>query len=216
MNKTLLLVIGAIVVIGALFMFLGPKTSSQTGAKEKGAPTTSGSLKSLMAMQGAHVCMVQSTNEISTSAGTVYVADGVMRADFVTTASGKGDITSHIIVKDATGYVWSSVSPQGIKIPFDINKAEVANGDKSFDLNQTVQYSCNAWKVDQNLLVPPTNINFMDASAFMPKASSATGTSSATSTPTSASTSMKAQQCAACATLSGTQQSQCKAALGCK
>ena len=118
---------------------------------------TKGSLRSLLALGKNTMCTFTSVVENSTSSGTVYIAaDGPMSGDFSSQTSS-GNITSHMIMKGGTSYVWSGT--QGATTS--------SNTNQSVDLDAQVDYDCKNWTLDNSKFTVPTNVNFVDIEAMM-------------------------------------------------
>ncbi|MDQ5954780.1 MAG: hypothetical protein QG583_708 [Patescibacteria group bacterium] len=127
---------------------------------------TKGSLRSLLALGKNTMCTFTSVVENSSSSGTVYIAaDGSMSGDF-TSQTSAGTITSHMIMKGGTSYVWSGA--QGAKMNVSATQnATASNTNQSVDLDAQVDYDCKNWTRDDSKFTVPTNVNFIDIEAMM-------------------------------------------------
>ena len=177
MNVKIGVIIGAIVVLllgaGAFLKLRKPSTSST-------APTASsmasGTLKSLFASNTSQKCTFN--NKASGDAevtGTIYAAGGKVRGDFQGNVGGS-TVNSHVIVDSQTFYVWTDMSKQGFKFALTDEEKAAANGKvQGPDLNQTVDYSCQGWTVDNSVFVVPADITFTSFTIPSPLPSGANG-----------------------------------------
>lgn len=215
MSKTTIGVVAVLIVGIALAIAFGMKPAQKASESTVPAPASSsaGSLKSMLAMTGSHTCTVHYGTEAAASDGTVYVSGGMMRGDF-TSKTPSGTIESHMIIKDDTSYMWSSAAPQGMKLSLSAMSAPAQpNAPKAgMDIEQNVDYSCEAWSADASKFELPSSVTFTDMSAMMQGMPTAAGAGSMPKTGTD----MKALRCQACASLTGDDLAQCNAALGCK
>ncbi len=145
------------------------KTSVEVdaNAEVKTDANAKGSLRSLLALGKNTMCTFTSVVENSTSSGTVYIAsNGDMSGDFTSQTKASGTITSHMIMKGGTSYVWSGA--QGAKMNVSATEATTAsNANQSVDLDAQVDYDCKNWTRDDSKFVVPTNVNFIDIEAMM-------------------------------------------------
>lgn len=206
MNKTILWIIVAIIVIGGIWYFV--MNGSGSGAPGSNATSTSqasssGTMKDLIA-RGSSQCQV--TDPSNGSSGTVYVGGGKMRGDFTSQTSSGTTITSHMISDGQTVYVWSSAMPQGIKMAVSASSQTSASGTQN-PYNENVNYTCSAWSVNSSEFALPAGVTFEDMSAMIQgSAGASTGASAG-----------NAAQCSACDQApNATAKAQCRAALQCK
>ncbi len=158
MNKTLLYVIIAVVVIGGVgFFLMNQPVSTNTDQ------ATPQSLKELLASQNPQQCAFVQSTEGAAATGKVFVSNGKMRGDFTSLVNNQG-VESHMIVRDNTAYVWSSLANQGFKMSTE----NMMNGTTtSVDMNQRFDYTCSGWTEDSTAFTLPTTITFSDMSAMM-------------------------------------------------
>lgn len=119
-----------------------------------------GTLMSLLSFRSNLTCAVSTTGPGLYRAGTVYVSDGELRGDFVTTGSG---VRSSMI--DAGGYLyaWMSAGTHGVRLLAASSasaSAIVAYG--GINPIQQVSYSCNLWKADLSEFTPPSAVTYTD------------------------------------------------------
>lgn len=219
MNKKIIpvVVILILLALGAVFLVTKKKSSTQTGTLSETPSsvtetpqTAKGTLKALLTGNKSQKCtFVNSTDKITVNA-TIYTANGKMRGDFIST-SAEISMTSHMIVDSSFSYVWTDKTNQGFKFPIE-DKAGVtpAPNTNSVDLNQSFDYTCTDWTVDNSLFVLPTNINFQELKIPTMSPTKAAGT-----TP-SGNQKSKGSQCTVCDNLpAGEAQNACKTQLKC-
>lgn len=153
-------IIAALVVVGVVVFGMGGKSNGPTSEEMKG------SLKSLLALESPQKCTVTSQVENSESTGEVMIANGMMRGTFTSTANGQ-TITSHMIVKDNTNYVWSDAMEQGIKMALDASTAPAGENQQGVDVDQEYTYKCESWTEDATAFELPADVNFIDLAAMM-------------------------------------------------
>jgi hypothetical protein len=121
-----------------------------------------GSLQQLVARAGSWQCTIDVTTQGVPTKGTTYIADGKVRADFVSAVPGYTDIESHMIMRDNTVYTWSSLMAQGMKFP--IQDGQLQGERKSTEVtpqfDQAYDYSCAAWQTDESKFALPSGITF--------------------------------------------------------
>ena len=134
--------------------------------KDEGNANAKSSLRSLLALGKNTMCTFTSVVENSSSSGTVYIAsNGDMSGDF-TSQTSSGTVTSHMIMKGGTSYVWSGA--QGAKMNVSATEATTSsNTNQSVDLDAQVDYDCKNWTRDDSKFTVPTNVNFIDIEAMM-------------------------------------------------
>lgn len=98
------------------------------------------------------VCSVKTTGTSVSRSGTMYVADGEMRADFTNTS----------MIDDGTYlYVWAKGATKGLKLlaaSGASGSAIASNG--GFDLITPLSFACNPWTKDASVFVPPSSVSF--------------------------------------------------------
>ncbi len=140
--------------------------TSETGMREQNMmQASSGPLASLFAMSGSYTCTINSRDPNSATDGTVYISNGSVRGDFVSSVSAGGgqNVQAHMIKTGNDAYIWSDTMPQGIKM----NAAVMMSGSGSsansaaFDPNVSVNYSCVPTTADASLFIAPVDVQFM-------------------------------------------------------
>src|SRR3989344_4398939 len=166
------------------------------------------SLKELLALGKSQKCTYSEAN----NQGMFYFADGKMRGDFTSSSNAGQTVQSHMMSDSEYMYSWSDGTESGIKIKIDANQeAQSTNQQSSVDVNRQMNYNCSSWSVDDSKFSLPTNIKFQDFNSMMPQGGS--GGSGSAGGSASGSVDYKAQQCAACDSLTGDDKTQCKTAL---
>jgi len=210
-TKTLIAIIGGIVVLGGAFFFL----QNPEGGRMMNQKT---SLKALLAIDSPQVCTFRDKTDIAENSGTVYVMRGRMRGDFESVAPGKTE-KSHMVVDGDTSYIWTDTMPQGMMMNFaDFDKPENKQ-EGTTDVNKEVDYSCAAWSPDESVFQRPGNVEFIDIQTMMQGAGGGMMQGGMMDKQPDAmqggGTDIKAMQCRACDGLGSAEKAQCKAALGC-
>ena len=207
-TKIIAIAVGVVVIVGGAYALL-TKNNNKTGSEAEQGTTMTGTFRDIAATGFPQKCSVESTKGGYTSTGVVYVAEGLMRGDFITADAPSGSIESHMIVKENVSYVWSSAAPQGIKMNLtsSANGGGVTSTSDGFSYDDRVNYTCSPWSVSQDLFALPAGISFIDIATLPGPGGSAGAGAEMTGT---------AEQCKACDGLSGAQKAQCLVALSCK
>ena len=210
MNKTLLLIVALVLLIGggAYFVMSGrtsqtAMTPSYTQNQETTAPSNQPkSLKDLLTMGQSQTCTF---TDPSGTGGTVYVSNGKMRGDFSSVSAGQ-TVQSHMIVDGQTSYLWMDGQTTGYKMTVEAATGEGTSAQGSVDVNKKTDFSCVPSVSDSSMFTLPTNIEFTSfAAPALPSGTAGeTGAGGA-----------NARQCAACDSVPEASKAQCKAALGC-
>jgi hypothetical protein len=111
-------------------------------------------------------CTFNVENQISQSSGTVYVSGQTLRGDFASQVPQLNQtIDSHMIQNNGAVYVWTSLSPQGFKTEAAISTPGGAAEfqDQGVDINQTYDYNCMPWTVDNSKFELPAGVTFAGA-----------------------------------------------------
>lgn len=180
MNKKLIIIcIAAIVIIGGGAAYLlsnGSKnnealnSSSQDQSSNTNATDETSLAESTVSkLLGAGLAKKCTYSDASTS-GTIYIAtNNRMRADY-TSADSEGSSGS-MILTDNKHYIWDSATKEGVMMSYDPSStsgsSEESNDAQSVDMNQEYSFNCNIWMVDESLLTPPADVNFVDMAAMM-------------------------------------------------
>lgn len=207
MKKVLpVIVIVVLLLLGLGFFFItrnsppasAPSESTpEANQKPTGATSQKQSLRSLLGLGTSQMC--EFTDDASSSSGKVYVSAGKMRGDFATIVNGEV-ASSHMYSDGQTIYLWMEGSEMGYKNPIASVEATEVNptgttSQANFDINEQVDYRCQAWSADDSMFQLPSGVQFKDLSSMMQDSG---------------------VDCSACDALSGDPKTQCRTALGCK
>lgn len=186
MNKTILWIIGAIVVVGIVVAIIATsgrkneanmavpqgslETVSESPNGEAAAPAPGGkkmAFSQFVKQGGSYQCSVDQyldNYNIKTS-GTVFLDKGKIRGNFSTNYNGT-KIDASTIVRDGFAYTWTSMNSTGYKTPIvETNgsaesSVTVSGNTYSFNTDQIGDYNCQEWKADASVFVVPANITF--------------------------------------------------------
>lgn len=212
MNKTLILAIGGVAVIGGgIFAFMqlggvdvGNNEEAMTENDEMDGGFA-GSIKDLMVAGRSVTCTFERDDEMGHMNGTVYVSGENMRGNF-SIAQGSGERFDTSVIQDGEyGYTWGT-SPFGeiaTKIKLAVAEADSSDSsDGAPDLDEDFDYHCHSWNADNSMFVPPSDVDFQDLSAGMMQANDVMN-------------SVDNAQCGACDQAPEGAREQCRQALGC-
>lgn len=180
MNKKLIIIcIAAIVIIGggaAAYVLnnnsKNNKTSSSTNQDQSSNTTpneTNVAESTVSKLLSAGLAKKCTYSDASTS-GTIYIAtNNRMRADYTSTGSEMN--SGSMILTDNKHYIWDNATKEGIMMSYDPSStssdSDNPDGTQSVDMNQEYSFNCNLWVVDDSLLTPPADVNFVDMAAMM-------------------------------------------------
>lgn len=173
-TKQIVGILVAVIIIGGV-VYMGRSGGSDTGAPNVPALTTEeggmikGSMRDLVALGVSMRCTFTHQTDISNSSGEVFVANGKVRGNFNVTSSAMGNqaFDAYMISDGEDSYVWSSLMPQGYKMPI-VESTESTPTQEGIDYNQNLDYSCAPWPTDASVFVPPANITFSALPTGMP------------------------------------------------
>lgn len=169
-NITLAIIgIIAVILLGWFFFFRNNNISNETiggETSETAGGIFSGSLMDLTARGGDYKCTFDQTTAAGISQGTVYVSGNKMRGDFMTGAAQNGAMVENHMINDGTWiYTWSPAMAQGFKMSMNTatgaSNANAQMGSSYADVNQALNYDCDAWNADASVFIPPVGMNFM-------------------------------------------------------
>jgi hypothetical protein len=194
MNKKIILVIVAVIVLGLGGFLVYSKVLKPAGITPENSST---SLKALITKGIPQTC----TYDIGGTSGTIYVSGQKMRGDFEAKDEEK-TVKSHMIVDGDTSYMWTEGQPTGYKIVAEKEEGTTSEAGTSqtgpIDVNQDYNYICKPWVVNNSVFNLPAGINFMNFGEM--------------SNPSGGS--MPAQ-CSVCNSLTGDEKTQCLVSLNC-
>src|SRR3989338_7615430 len=215
MNKTILgVIVGIIAVIALIFFFMSGDKGADNGTPT-GNNTSSAqqSLNELLVSGRAQKCTFTDTTDGGSYTGTVYVGGGKMRTDFDSTVNGE-TTKGHMLVEGQTSYTWMDGMMQGFKMSFDADaQADASAEQQTLDPEKKADYRCDSWGVDSSIFNLPSGVTFSDLSSMMPQVPTGGDVQGEATGSTSGSADVKAMQCAACDSLTGDPQPQCKVVL---
>lgn len=173
----LITVIVGIVLVAGVIVVSSRKNSSSVPPTDSEVKTTSQkeqevfatSMKDLVAKNKPLKCTFTQSTDMSTSKGTLYIADGKVRGDFDISSSGQ-TFKAYMITDGTSSFVWSSILPQGFKVPLQ-NASNQASTQptQGVDYNQVLDYDCSSWVVESEFFVPPTNVTFITPPVTSPR-----------------------------------------------
>lgn len=195
MNKNVAIVVGILILIIVGFVAYSAMkkpsqpinkvmvTSENKSAASNSQTTAQGTLKSLLSSGKSQKCTYSYDHQSTAVNGTVYVANGKMRGDFVS-ASEQSKVAGHMIIDGGYFYVWTDLSNSGIKMAVNQEQPANAPGSNSQtpDINQSFTYTCQGWAEDDTLFALPSGISFMTTTLPVAPSSSGVGTPSGAGT----------------------------------
>ncbi|MDP2632966.1 MAG: hypothetical protein Q8P25_04580 [Candidatus Curtissbacteria bacterium] len=173
MNKKIILIIAALLVVVGVGGFYAMQKSSKTSNDQttsvntgSNSETIQGTLKNLLSGGKSQQCTYSNTQDSASVEGTIYIADGKMRGDYKTTSNGT-TTSGHMIVDSAFSYIWTDDN-QGFKYPIPAEQPSASgpsgnaqiNQENAPDLNQSFNYSCKGWNAENSVFTPPSSVNF--------------------------------------------------------
>lgn len=165
------LIVVFVLVLGQIGKSASKAPSVVGGIQVPGVTTPSkpagvkGTLRDLLAAGKAVSCKVSYGGQTGTQ-GVVYVSGKKVRVDFTSKDYKGNEIPGHMIQDETYAYVWGATGAIGTKIRVDL-MAKAGSGDQNPGAvldQQTEMTGCGAWKVDNAVFVPPTNVKFTDLS----------------------------------------------------
>ncbi len=112
-------------------------------------------LSYIFSLKQSLVCSIRTTGTSIQRSGTMYIADGEMRANF----------TSSSMIDDGTYlYVWQGGASKGLKLlaaSSASGSAIASNG--GFDPSTPLSFACNSWTKNASLFTPPASVSFSNS-----------------------------------------------------
>ncbi len=170
------IIIFSLLVVGlGVGGYLALKSSKNLSVDDKltqadnAKPMSSGKKKAFsefMKDSGSYKCTVNQYIANTETKGTVYLANGLLKASYGTKVQGM-NIETSVIVRDGYSYSWSSFSPKsGFKAKIDTTSggdtSAGTSGSYSFKAEQIGDYDCQAWQADPSFFELPTGVNFTE------------------------------------------------------
>lgn len=211
MNKTLIIsgLIGIVAIGGIWALTQGGGNDTVNGDSMSAENTTpenfTGSIEELFLLGNDVMCTFTQDDAGTRVDGTVYLAAQAqrIRADFTASAQGQ-TMEGSVIRKDGTNFTWGT-TPFGTfatQVKVEDTKAQ-AQESNSVDFDQSMDYSCAPWRVDNSKFDLPSGIEFTDINAQVMQIDAAVG-------------GVQDLQCSACDNIpDANAKTQCRAALGC-
>jgi hypothetical protein len=173
MNKKLLIlivivllsVIGGVVYVNAMSRAKAPVIPESPGMPLEEQSTTDrnlqGSIFDLIKMGRALNCKFSGTEP--KSEGEIFILGNKMRGNF-TMDNGTGTmVASHVVSDGEFMYMWGDAMDQGIKMSYSALDVEKAKTDTNLKaLNDTYDYKCSDWAVDDSYFIAPSNVTYTD------------------------------------------------------
>lgn len=175
MNKKLLIVIGAIIVlliaVVGYFVFKPasapqppPVLSESTSVTQEVTPTVAPkkiTLRSLLGSSSSQKCEFSDDN--LSSSGQVYIADGKIRVISTIDVSSP---PNNVIINGDQMYYWVEGQTTGYALSSSITAGEAtpSAANQSVDMDQLIDFSCQPWTVDSAKFELPSGIQFTDFS----------------------------------------------------
>lgn len=188
------LIVAAIALVGTVaWLFLMPPTADAPTTDEvdgdSNAPTEmteqsseeatdtfagTAALATLLERGGSFICTFRSEENGVVSEGDFYSDSERFRVSAMTNVDGEM-VASDMINNGATTYIWSD-TPDG-RVGFMMANETMdgmAGGDapypgesSQFDVNETVDYECEGWLVNESFFTPPSDVEFTDMEQMM-------------------------------------------------
>lgn len=173
-NKQVIIwaIVGVAVIVAGVGIFRWqkmkktPDPSEETMSTE--LPAKKMAFSQFMSQGGSYECDVTQNLGGVESKGKIYLDNGKIRGDF-TTKTASLDVTGSTIVRDGFSYTWSSMMPEGVKIPVESRNStlgggfvQTSGGTYSWNADQIGDYECKPWTPDQSVFVVPTNVTFRE------------------------------------------------------
>lgn len=106
----------------------------------------------------------------SKMSGTIYISDGLIRTDVITSNKIEPNKLSHTIIKDNYMYLWYDKNISGMKLTAEStpsqDSSQISPLQNLAELLDTVNYKCEEWEVDSFKFVLPPEVSFVDARKF--------------------------------------------------
>lgn len=147
-----------------------PSTQTQTVTEDGAMQEESflGTVTDLLKLGKNFECTFDTTDEAGNNTeGTVYVTGNRMRGHFMMSQPDGTIFEGNTIQNGEYGYTWFEGQNQGTKLKLEEPEGDaMEKDDTSADFtDDTVDYKCKTWLVDNSMFVPPTDIEFQDITA---------------------------------------------------
>ncbi len=131
------------------------------------AHAESSSISRLMAAGRPVECSFEKKD--GSQSGTVYVAQEMMRGDFQMKQDGT-EYPMHMIRDPQNMYTWGGPMGEGMGMVMPASMASQGSpmaGQQSANMDETMNFTCQAWTVDASKFETPADVTFQDLSQFM-------------------------------------------------
>jgi hypothetical protein len=149
------------------------EVSQEEKATDNESSSVKGTFKELIGQGRKIKCEFSFENQENQMSGVAYT-DGDKMYQKVLVNQADMEIETNIIVKDNQIYTWNSMQPdQGMKMnlsEFENNPEMIEESETSTTnpgLNQSFEYKCEPWQVDNKKFDVPADKSFMDMNSFM-------------------------------------------------
>jgi hypothetical protein len=174
MNKKLLGIIAAVLVVGVgAWLLFGSNSSNNDGSAKQANRTddsqVDGSLLSIADSGRARECTF-SVNSASGNSTATFVTDGKGRGLMTMKSTGNNDasITTNTLVAADKVYGWTETGGRAIGFVYDKAQltassapaSEGSNSDSGSGAKANYKMQCKAWTIDESKLQVPTNVSF--------------------------------------------------------
>jgi len=220
MNRNVAIVVGILIlfIIGSgAYLALNKSTQpsinkapvTKNESADSGTQAVQGTIKSLLSSGKSQKCTYSNDPKSASVSGTLYVANGKMRVDFVS-GTEQAKISGHVILDSGFSYVWTDMSKQGVKMAIDQKLQQPSSApvnSQTLDINQALAYTCQGWVEDSFVFTLPPDVTFLTFTLPTVAPSGVVPSSKATNP----------SNCSVCDNLpAGTARETCKTQLGCK
>lgn len=153
------------------------QNQEQEQKQESKMGSIKGTFQELMKQGNQLRCEFSFKNEQGETKGIAYT-DGTRMRQEVSMNQKNVKMENFMIVKDEEVYSWNSMQPgQGMKINLKDWEDKRTNEEtvdenqeasiKTSTMDQSYEYNCEAWDVDESKFEIPSNVKFMDMGAMM-------------------------------------------------
>lgn len=177
LNKIFLSVVAGVVVIGAIVGITVKNNDKKGVAQSNPAPVESSKtvesssqktaqLSGLLNSKDPVSCTYATSTPEGSSSGTIYISGGKLYGEIMARSAKQptADGRMNMIYDGASLYLWSSLSPNGIKI------AATSEGWGGLEAATPIEsvwerkntYDCKSWSTDVSKFIPPSSIQFLD------------------------------------------------------
>ena len=100
--------------------------------------------------------------------GTLFLADGDLRADFLMENDEFGQYAASLIILPETTYSWAQIEGDTYGVQIQTSRVQSsAEAGVPLALNDPIRYDCQAWEnVDGSVFTPPATVLFKDAASI--------------------------------------------------